>query len=333
MKLKTLVLTLLVSFQAMPEMPLNLDYQSIEKDLRACRKTKYGCTVEQELELAIFQGKILDSYSLNSYLAQDKAKSVFIPLALDNAELLTLAAATSLGVVAFKNDQELMDVIQANKSNVTQPIAAVGNFLGTGVTGVGIAAGSYFLGMYYHNNQLKKAGLFVIGASLATSIATGAAKETFRRERPNRGDGPYEFFKDGNKSFYSGHTAQAFSVATVFSEIFKDEYPVVPYVAYGLAAITGYARMHDQAHWASDDIIGAVAGHLITKLAISAMNGNKQNRSGVEIYPGVDDRGNFMIYLEWKGKQTQAPMRCSKLPEGMTKVEACLAEGFAKAGR
>lgn len=327
------LLSFVLSAQAISS-TLNLDYSSMLKEVKACRKSIYGCTAEQEIEIAKFNGAILDSYALEKYLAQDKDKSVFIPLSLTNSELLTLAVATSLGVVAFNNDQELMDVVQNHKSEVTAPIASVGNFLGTGGAGLGIAAGSYFIGMYFENNKLKRAGLFMIGASLASSIATVAAKNTFGRTRPIKGEGPYSFFNPGDKSFYSGHTAQAFSIATVIAEMYKEDYPIVPYVAYGLAAITGYARMHDQAHWASDVIIGAVAGHLITKLAMNAMNKNNENRSGVEIYPGIDpNTGGFMIFLEWKGKEVTAPLRCSKMPEGMAKVEACLAEGFAKAAR
>lgn len=324
----------IISVQAMAEKPLNLNYESITKEVKSCRKSIYGCTAEQEIEIAKFNGSILDSYTLENYLSQDKEKSIFIPLALNNTELLTLAAATSLGVVAFKNDQEIMNVVQNHKSTITNPIATVGNFLGTGSAGLGIAAGSYFIGMYFENDKLKSAGLFMVGASLASAIAVTAVKNIAGRSRPIKGEGPYSFFNSGNKSFYSGHTSQAFTMATVISEMYKDDYPVVPYVAYGIAAITAYARVHDQAHWASDVIIGAVAGHLITKLALNAMNGNKENRSGVEIYPGIDpNTGGFMLFLEWKGKEVQAPMKCSKMPEGMTKIDACLAEGFAKAAK
>ncbi|MBC7713673.1 MAG: phosphatase PAP2 family protein [Rhizobacter sp.] len=329
-----LILTLIFSFQAMAEKPLNLDYGSMVREVKACRKTIFGCTAEQEIEIAKFNGTILDSYTLESYLSQDKEKSIFIPLALDNTELLTLAAATSLGVVAFRNDQEIMDVVQNHKSQITKPIATVGNFLGTGTAGLGIAAGSYFIGMYFENDKLKRAGLFMVGSSLASAIAVTAVKNTFGRSRPIKGEGPYSFFNSGDKSFYSGHTSEAFTIATVISEMYKDDYPVVPYVAYGIAAITAYARMHDQAHWASDVIIGAVAGHLVTKLAMNAFNGNKENRSGVEIYPGIDpNTGGFMLFLEYKGKQVDAPMKCSKLPEGTARINACLAEGFAKAAK
>lgn len=333
MKLIAFTLALLLSMQSMATTTLNLDYESIMKELKSCRKTYPGCTAEQELEIAKFSGVVLDSYTLDNYLSQDKEKTKFIPLSLTNSELLTLAAATSLGIVAFKNDQEIMDVVQRNRSQVTEPIATIGNFLGTGIAGAGIAAGSYFLGMYYKDNKLKQAGIFILGSSLATSIAVTAAKNTFGRERPTKGNGPYQFFQSGNKSFYSGHTTEAFTVATVISEMYKEDYPVVPYVAYGLAAITGYARMHDKAHWASDVIIGAVAGHLITKLAMNAMNGNKENRSGIQLYPGLDANGNFMLYLEWREREKEQPLKCSKMPEGMAKVEACLAEGFAKAAK
>lgn len=338
-KLMVLTLSFLTVAQTFAAPIADFSYSSMLKSqISACRQTLEGCTAEEELEIASFNGSVLNSYELENYLSQDlERKSIFVPLSLNNSELLTLAAATSLGVVAFKNDQEIMNVVQNHKSNITAPIATVGNFLGTATPGLAIAAGSYFMGVCYENNKLKRVGLFIVGANLATSIVTAAAKTTFRRSRPNKDVGPYSFFNPygpQDNSFYSGHTAQAFSVATVIAETYKDEYPVVPYVAYGVAAITGYARMHDKAHWASDVIIGAVAGHLITKLAMSAMDGNEDSRSGVEIYPGIDPTtGDFMIFLEYKGKQPYIPLKCTKMMDGSLKTEACLEEAFNKAAK
>ncbi|MFA6238224.1 MAG: phosphatase PAP2 family protein [Bacteriovorax sp.] len=313
---------------------LNLDYGSMIKQVKACRTSVFGCTAEQEIEIAKFNGQILSAYDLNGYLAQDTQKSIFIPLELTNAELLTLAAATSLGVVAFNNDQEIMDVVQRNKTQTTEVIQNVGNFLGTGTAAMGIAAGSYFLGVYYKDNRLKKVGLFIVGAELAQGIITTAVKHTLNRVRPNEDRGPYNFFEAGKNSFYSGHTATAFSLATVVAEMYKEDYPIVPWVAYGIASVTAYARVHDKAHWASDVIIGAVAGHLITKLALSIMDKKDDGRGGLMIYPSIDPKsGTYMIYAEWTGRQHEAPLKCAKMPEGMAKVDACLAEAFAKAGK
>lgn len=332
-KLLTLSLSLLLSVNAFSS-TLNLDYGSILEEVKSCRKSLYGCSAQQEIEIARFNGNILSAYELNNYLAQDTQKSIFIPLELSNAELLTLAAATSLGVVAFNNDQEIMDVVQRNKTTTTETLQNVGNFIGSGTGLISMAAGSYFLGVYFHDNKLKKVGLFMVGASLAQGIITESVKRTFGRVRPREDKGPYDFFNPGKKSFYSGHTAEAFTLATVISEMYKEEYPIVPWVAYGLASVTAYARMHDNAHWASDVIIGAVAGHLITKLAMSAMKGNEEGRGGLTIYPGYDaSNGAYMIYAEWTAKEREVPFKCAKMPEGMAKIDACIAEAFARSAR
>ncbi len=324
-----------VKAQSSPnERPLNLDYSSILKEKRACRLRYEGCTLEESLELARFQGKVLSRDDIEQYIGDSRGQSVFIPLSLTNQELILLAASTSLGIVAFKYDEEIMDVVQKHKTPMTETLSSIGNFYGSPAFGY-VAAGSYFLGMVYDNNKLKQVGLFTIAASVAQSIVTVGAKNYFQRERPIKGDGAYAFLRGtGDKSFYSGHTSEAFALATVLSEMLKEDYPVVPYVAYGLAGITAYARMHDQAHWASDVIAGAIMGHLITKLTINALRKNPENRSGFEFFPSYDPAtGTFYVTAEWKHKKVEEPLKCKKLPEGMSKVDACLAEGIARAAK
>lgn len=270
-----LILFLSLSTTSQAFAALDLDYGAMVKRVNACKKSIYGCTAEQKIEIARFNGGILDAYELGSYLSKDTQRSVFVPLSLKDDELITLAAATSLGVVAFRNDEEIMDVIQNHKTQTTE------------------------------------------------------VKRTFGRARPNAGLGAYSFFNEGHKSFYSGHATQAFTLATVIAEMYKEDYPIVPYIAYGFAAITGFARVHANAHWASDVIIGGIAGHLITKLAMNAMKGNRENRSGVEIFPSVDPlTGVTMLNFKWTEPVRREPMKCSKLPEGMLKVEACIAEAL-----
>jgi len=61
---------------------------------------------------------LLDASYLNKILEIDKEQSIFIPLELKNEELIALAAATSLGVIAFTNDQQITDTVQKNNSTV-----------------------------------------------------------------------------------------------------------------------------------------------------------------------------------------------------------------------
>ncbi len=244
---------------------------------------------------------LLDSSYLNKILEIDKEQSIFIPLELKNEELIALAAATSLGVVAFANDQQISDTIQSNNSTVANKITSVGNFIGE-TSFAYLAAGSYFMGVVMKDNKMKQVGLFIIGAEIAQSIVTTSVKGLVGRGRPSSDMGPNAFGVSGEKSFWSGHTATSFALATVISEMYKEDYPIVPYVAYGVAALTAYARVHGNNHWASDVIAGAIAGHLVTKLALSYFN-KDSGRSGVTISPEFDTNGEgFRIYVKWTPK-------------------------------
>lgn len=292
-----------------------------------CRRLPSKCSGEKHMGLLSEEGKISSRYELQDALNKSHGKSFFVPLSLSNTELLTLAATTSLGVVAFANDQEIMDVVQDNKSETTKRISQVGDLLGE--SGIGVAAGSYFLGVVYKNDKLKNVGLFIVGSSVASSIVAEAVKNTFNRVRPTNGDGPHEFFKAGNDSFYSGHTTQAFSLATVISEMYKEDYPMVPYVAYGLASLTAYGRVHNKKHWASDVLVGAVAGHLVTKLAMSAMDGNTDGRGGLIVYPEFDrKKGKVTMNLEYTPRYEAPEMKCKKIKNPIHRVDACLSEAL-----
>lgn len=331
MKFKNLsvwALSTLVTFNAFA-LDLNLDpHYAVEKLYETCPYNIMACPRDYN-PLQNVEQNLLTEDDLNNYLAKDTQRSIFVPLELTNSELITLAAATSLGVVAFKNDQAITNTIERNQSSIAHSISTVGNLYGSVGFGV-VAAGSYFLGMYYDNNQLKRVGLFIVGAEIAQSIVTEGVKRTFGRDRPSKDNGPYNFFDSGNKSFWSGHTATAFTLATVVSEMYKDEYPVVPYVAYGLAAITAYARVHDNHHWASDVIMGAVAGHLIAKLALSSFN-DDGTRGGLTFYPSYDpSTGTVWANFEWTPKQKEQPFRCASMPDGDAKIRACIEEAFRR---
>ena len=81
----------------------------------------------------------------------------------------------------------------------------------------------------------------------------GPFGEFNKKERGTRGIGAYD-------SFPSGHTAAAFSIATVFAGRYADR-KLVPWIAYTLAATVAVTRMVEHEHWASDLIPGALIGY------------------------------------------------------------------------
>lgn len=193
---------------------------------------------------------------------------LYIPLDVMDLNLIKFAAATSLGLIIFKNDEKIMDFVQDKKEFFPGTLQDFGYAMGYR-TGIGaVVIGSYFLGVVMDNDKLKKVGIITVAAEIATGIVTESFKTAFARKRPSTSPSdPYQFFVKGNhKSFFSGHVSAAFSLATIISEIYGDDYPVVPYLAYGVAAITAYSRMHANAHWGSDVLVAAIAGVLVSKI-------------------------------------------------------------------
>ena len=87
------------------------------------------------------------------------------------------------------------------------------------------------------------------------------------RARPGDDVGAYVFKPfSGYDSLPSGHTTEAFAVASVLSAHARGW--VVPVLSYTLASCVGYARLNDRAHWASDVIAGAVVGTLIGRAVV-----------------------------------------------------------------
>jgi membrane-associated phospholipid phosphatase len=72
-------------------------------------------------------------------------------------------------------------------------------------------------------------------------------------------------------AFPSGHTATAFSIATVFAMQYKDK-PAVPIISYSAAALVGISRLTEHQHWASDVFAGAVIGYLCGRQVVSHYN-------------------------------------------------------------
>ena len=68
----------------------------------------------------------------------------------------------------------------------------------------------------------------------------------------------------GNLSFPSGHTAFAFTNATVLYEEYKDSSLFLAYSGFGFATTTGAFRMINNKHWLSDVLVGAGIGMLST---------------------------------------------------------------------
>lgn len=99
-------------------------------------------------------------------------------------------------------------------------------------------------------------------AVLVNSLYTFALKSTTHRMRPDGSD---------RLSFPSGHTSNAFAIATVWSKQYGLK-AAVP--GYFLAGLVGVSRMATQRHHLSDVVAGAALGYL-TGSSVSRANGGR----------------------------------------------------------
>jgi membrane-associated phospholipid phosphatase len=69
-------------------------------------------------------------------------------------------------------------------------------------------------------------------------------------------------------AFPSGHTATAFSIATVFATQYSDR-KAIPIICYSAATAVGISRLTEHEHWSSDVFVGALLGYLSGKQVVN----------------------------------------------------------------
>jgi membrane-associated phospholipid phosphatase len=81
-------------------------------------------------------------------------------------------------------------------------------------------------------------------------------------------------------AFPSGHTAAAFSIATVFASQYENT-KAIPIISYSMATLVGISRLTEHAHWASDVFVGGLIGYVCGKQVVNRFNKIHQNPSSL----------------------------------------------------
>lgn len=123
----------------------------------------------------------------------------------------------------------------------------------------GVATGLYLIGGATNNARLKTTGKLAFEALLGTGVVIGALKHTTSRMRPNAITGSGNFFDKGGRSFPSGHSSNAWAVATVVASEYKDR-KLVRYGAIAAAIVISMSRYTGRAHFMSEVVVGSAIG-------------------------------------------------------------------------
>jgi membrane-associated phospholipid phosphatase len=144
--------------------------------------------------------------------------------------------------------------------------------------------GLYGIGLITKNSEVQFTGLQAFKALVLSAGVTGSIKYIAQRERPYKTENINNFHfiwnSINNNSFPSGHTSDAFAMASVIGYHVKNKYWQIP--IYAIATGVGISRIHDNKHWASDVLLGAAIGYCVAQIINRSGNftfqKTKQNR-------------------------------------------------------
>jgi hypothetical protein len=158
---------------------------------------------------------------------------------------------------------------------------------------IGGAGGMWVLGHVKHNEHWSETGFLAGEAALNSLVMVESLKYTLGRERPYQGNGTGPFFQGGT-SFPSEHAAAAWSIAGVVAHEYPS--PFIKIMAYGLASLVDYSRIHGRQHFPSDVFVGSMMGNLI------AQNVYSRNHD-----PGLGGEAWKSISQMFRGDGTSSP--------------------------
>ena len=218
-----------------------------------------GCATQSLLGVELPDREYWKGYFL------DAGEILASPREWEGRDWLASGGVLVCAAAVYGEDGHIREAAQRARTDFSEDLAEFSKPFGGEwvVCGLGL---TYALAWACDDARLKEATLLGLESfALSGAFATGLKWLTGRR-RPDDETGPDEFVGPtlyGPLAMPSGHTAVAFAVATSFA--LEYENPWVSGLAYALAGLVGWSRVHDDAHWASDVLVGAVLGVLTAK--------------------------------------------------------------------
>lgn len=131
------------------------------------------------------------------------------------------------------------------------PLEPAGDQLGRFLVVAGTVGALMVVGERQGNEKFRRFTYDLGQATAISGLMTGGLKLAARRPRP---DGP------SHASFPSGHTASAFTVATVVTHYYGPKAAIPGYLA---ATLVGLSRLDADRHYLSDVVAGAAIGYIV----------------------------------------------------------------------
>ncbi len=230
----------------------------------------------------------------------DSGKILAAPTKWDGGDWLKAGLVIGATSGIYFADTDIRNFAQRNKSSTGDTGASLGNVIGNPFYALPSLGLFYLYGHLSDDPKARRTSLLAVESLAISGAFSYTIKMATQRSRPSTGDASTTWdgpgFKGADPSFPSLHTTTAFSIASVFAEEYGTN-PFVPPIAYGLATLTGLARIYDNKHWASDVFFGGAIGYFVGK-AVARYHA-VQSDTSLKILPAVSQQG-FGLMAEYR---------------------------------
>ncbi len=228
--------------------------------------------------------------------ATDAFAFVVAPAKWDSGDWKRAAGAGAAVGVLFVADETIDGVARRQRSRFTDRVSGATTSLG-GATGFRIPAVLLVSGIVFSDTNLRDMGRDGLEACLFSGLVAKGVKNLAGRERPFETDGETTFQPLSSlDSFPSGHTTQAFAIASVVA--MRSSGWLIPTLAYTAATVVAFDRVNDRVHFASDAVAGAIIGTVTGRFLVARHRRHAERpvRIEIEVAPirnGVQARLRF----------------------------------------
>ncbi|MCX6155472.1 MAG: phosphatase PAP2 family protein [Candidatus Kapabacteria bacterium] len=187
---------------------------------------------------------------------------------------LKLAGATASSLIAMSADESVRDIFRRNHSQTAANYLNFTNNFGEIKYSAIYSFALYGTGFVFKYEPLRRIGRKTAEALALSGSTVMILKFIMGRARPFNNLGAFHYtpfnIKDQYESYPSGHSAVAFTIASVLSNEVNNIY--FSALIYPLAASTMVSRMYKDYHWLSDVMLGASIGYFYGWLIDNSSN-------------------------------------------------------------
>jgi len=221
-----------------------------------------------------------------SSIFRNAGKIFSAPLHFDGTDWIITSSVLAGTVVLFTTDEKMRSIAKRNHSEFGDNIFGFGREYGREIYGLSLSAGLYAGGIIFDDDETRETGIMLLESIAFSSAVTTVLKSLIGRSRPYMEEGAAHFrgfqFKAGTTSLPSGHTTVAFAVSSVLAG--KIQNTLVSIVLYSAATLTAISRVYHDAHWLSDNFLGAAIATSVG-LSIVKIHEQKENKHTIRVEP------------------------------------------------